>query len=215
MAHLIRVLVTGTSLNEIQSVAVALEKSGEVSLAGMTFLERAETSFHQLHPEAVVITYNSKTPRALEVISRISTQARVLLLGMIQDDEAADGLLAGACGVVQGNATAREKEIVDMLRTGDDDGVICPDHITYELFNRLSRLRASRTSDSCIVSTDLSFQEISILRLLGAGLSNKQIARQCNLSVHTIKNHVHWILKRLGLQNRIQAEDYFQTLSRP
>lgn len=209
MAPLVRVLVTGTSLEWIQQVALGLEQSSEVSLVGITMLEDTEALFHKLHPEAVLITYNSQTPDALGIISRISRRSRVLLFGIIQSDDAADGLLAGAWGVLPAEPTARE--IVDLLGRDEGADVICPDHVTYALFGRLCSLRASRLSDHFIASTDLSFQEVSILRLLGAGLSNKQIAQESHLSVHTVKNHVHRILKRLALQNRLQAADYFRT----
>lgn len=211
MAPLVRVLITGTSLDLMRFVANALEKSGELNLVGIVLLEQAEASCRQFRPEAVLMTDGLQAAETLAAISRLSRHARVLLFGTIEDDAAAEGLLAGACGVLQGDATARE--IVDMIRATEGDGVICPDRVTYALFSRLTRLRASRTADRCLVFTDLSFQEVGILRLLGAGLSNKQIAQQTNLSVHTVKNYVHRILKQLGLRNRMQAAAYLRTIA--
>jgi DNA-binding NarL/FixJ family response regulator len=36
-------------------------------------------------------------------------------------------------------------------------------------------------------------------------LSNKQIASRLRLSLHTVKNHVHHILEKLGLQDRLEV----------
>ena len=62
-----------------------------------------------------------------------------------------------------------------MIRTDAGDAVSCP---TASHTNCSTGCAGSgrATSDHCIVCTDLSFQEVSILRMLAAGLSNKQIS---------------------------------------
>ncbi len=39
--------------------------------------------------------------------------------------------------------------------------------------------------------------------MIGRGLTNKEIANQLNLSEQTIKNHVHRILHKVGVENRL------------
>jgi DNA-binding NarL/FixJ family response regulator len=51
----------------------------------------------------------------------------------------------------------------------------------------------------------LTSREIQILRLISQGLSNKEIARELGISVATVKNHVHSVLEKLGVQSRSQA----------
>jgi DNA-binding NarL/FixJ family response regulator len=51
----------------------------------------------------------------------------------------------------------------------------------------------------------LTRREEQVLQLLGAGLSNKEIARELNLSVATVKHHVHHILAKMNLAGRIQV----------
>jgi LuxR family maltose regulon positive regulatory protein len=51
----------------------------------------------------------------------------------------------------------------------------------------------------------LSQRELEILRLLAAGLSNRQIAEKLVLAVGTVKAHVHTIYGKLGVQSRVQA----------
>jgi two-component system response regulator DevR len=211
MAPMVRVLVTGPSSDRLQALAGAVQQSGDLALAALASPEHAEAVIDRIQPDAVLMTYEPGTAEGPRIVRRISTCARVVLFGISQDAAAADGLLAGAQAVVQSDASV--EEIVDMIRTDAGEGVRCPDCVAYELFDRLCQLRSSRTAGHCLVQTDLSFQEVSILRLLGAGLSNKQIANYSHLSVHTVKNYVHRILKRLGLQNRLQAADYFQAVS--
>ena len=51
----------------------------------------------------------------------------------------------------------------------------------------------------------LSDREMEVLRLLAAGLTNKQIADQLFVSISTIKSHVHHISSKLDVSNRTQA----------
>lgn len=54
-------------------------------------------------------------------------------------------------------------------------------------------------------SRNLTARQLEILKLLAVGRSNKQIARDLNLSENTVKVHVSAILKTLNLDNRTQA----------
>jgi LuxR family maltose regulon positive regulatory protein len=51
----------------------------------------------------------------------------------------------------------------------------------------------------------LSERELEVLRLLAAGLTNRQIAEQLIVSISTVKSHVHHISSKLGASNRTQA----------
>lgn len=48
----------------------------------------------------------------------------------------------------------------------------------------------------------LTRRETEIVRLIEAGLSNKEIATQLHVEVSTVKNHVHNILDKLQLPDR-------------
>lgn len=51
----------------------------------------------------------------------------------------------------------------------------------------------------------LSPRQIDVLRLLGDGLSNKQIGRALGISYQTVKQHIQCVLEELGAANRLQA----------
>jgi two-component system nitrate/nitrite response regulator NarL len=51
----------------------------------------------------------------------------------------------------------------------------------------------------------LTRREVEILDLVGEGLSNKQIAATLSIELPTVKNHVHHILAKLGVQSRARA----------
>jgi DNA-binding NarL/FixJ family response regulator len=54
-------------------------------------------------------------------------------------------------------------------------------------------------------ATDLSEREIEVLRLIAAGLSNKEIGEKLFIAEGTAKNHVSNILSKLEARDRAQA----------
>jgi DNA-binding NarL/FixJ family response regulator len=52
---------------------------------------------------------------------------------------------------------------------------------------------------------ELTARELEVLRLLGAGKANKEIAAQLSISERTARTHVSSILRKLGLTSRTQA----------
>lgn len=68
----------------------------------------------------------------------------------------------------------------------------------------ISIARAGTGAEPLLVE-DLTPREIEVLRLLAEGLSNKAIARQLNISEHTVKFHVNAIMSKLGAESRTAA----------
>ena len=54
----------------------------------------------------------------------------------------------------------------------------------------------------------LTPRELEVLRALGRGATNQEIAEQLHLSPHTVKIHVHQILAKMGFRDRQQATAY-------
>jgi DNA-binding NarL/FixJ family response regulator len=51
----------------------------------------------------------------------------------------------------------------------------------------------------------LTPREIEVLAAIGDGLSNKAVARQLGISLHTVKFHVEALLRKLGASSRTEA----------
>jgi LuxR family maltose regulon positive regulatory protein len=51
----------------------------------------------------------------------------------------------------------------------------------------------------------LSERELEVLRLVAAGASNQEIARDLIIALSTVKSHLNHIYGKLGVKNRTQA----------
>ena len=61
----------------------------------------------------------------------------------------------------------------------------------------------------------LSAQEQRVLRLLAAGRSNPEIARELFVSVNTVKDHVKSLYRKLNVRNRLEATEAARLLRLP
>jgi LuxR family maltose regulon positive regulatory protein len=59
----------------------------------------------------------------------------------------------------------------------------------------------------------LSEQEQRVLRLIGEGLTNPEIARELVVSLNTVKTHVKSIYRKLNLSNRREARQAARQLN--
>jgi DNA-binding NarL/FixJ family response regulator len=60
----------------------------------------------------------------------------------------------------------------------------------------------------------LTAREIQILRLLESGLSNQEVAQHLCIALPTVKNHVHSVLRKLGVSTRGEAAAYARSMRR-
>jgi DNA-binding NarL/FixJ family response regulator len=74
----------------------------------------------------------------------------------------------------------------------------------------LARARAlgARVEQARTLPDDLSWRELDVLRLVAAGLSNREIGQELYISGHTVANHVRSILRKTGAANRTEAAGY-------
>lgn len=108
---------------------------------------------------------------------------------------------AGFSGYVPRRASITELcMIVDMAKKGECK---CHPRITGSLLRELAQ-RRQRRSDSAL-HDPLTRRECEILRLLGRGHSNKEIARELGVCLATVKNHVHSVLLKLNVGCRTEA----------
>lgn len=55
---------------------------------------------------------------------------------------------------------------------------------------------------------NLTQQEIRILRLVGRGMGNDEIANEANISLSTVRSHLKSVYRKLGLSSRAEAVSY-------
>jgi DNA-binding NarL/FixJ family response regulator len=172
--------------------------------------EEALRQVQERQPEVILIDVHLPNTTALTLTRRLTQDfphLRVLLLGVTgAETEIREYVEAGASGYVLKDTPFHElKTAIELVARGE---TMCSSHIAHAMFARLSELAQSSHREHVCESMVLSARELEILQLVAAGQSNRQIADHLYLSLHTVKNHVHNILKKLRVQRRLEAIKY-------
>jgi len=128
---------------------------------------------------------------ATALIVRQRPETKVVMLTTYEGDEDVfQALKAGAKAYFP--KTVAGPELVHAIRAVHGGQYCLPPDIAGKLAQRYSL-------------PSLTPREREILERIAAGRSNKEIAALLDLAENTVKNHVHVILEKLGVQDRTQA----------
>jgi DNA-binding NarL/FixJ family response regulator len=126
----------------------------------------------------------------------------VVLTTFDLDEYVYNALGAGASGFLLKD-TPPQRIIAAVRTVAAGDMLIAP-RITHRLIEAYADRH--RTSAAAVeLLSELTARETDVLRLVGHGLSNGQIAERLVLSEATVKTHVKRVMAKLGLSSRAQA----------
>ncbi len=145
---------------------------------------------------------------ALPALREAAPAARVLMLTISEDErDLAAALRGGACGyllkTMEGDALAAA-----IRRAMRGENVIADD-MTGKLVAAFQAAAAPPPEAAPPAPGEaLSPREREIVRLIARGASNKEIGRELGIAETTVKIHVQHLLRKLGLNSRVQAAVY-------
>ncbi|MDQ0322196.1 DNA-binding NarL/FixJ family response regulator [Pararhizobium capsulatum DSM 1112] len=85
------------------------------------------------------------------------------------------------------------------------------EYLPFNSIADIAKERAFTAVDNSAGITELTTRELQILEMVCAGLQNKLIAAEFALSEHTVKIHLHNIMRKLGVHNRTEAAARFRS----
>jgi DNA-binding NarL/FixJ family response regulator len=132
---------------------------------------------------------------------RLSQPPPVLILTTFQDEEVlSSALRAGASGFLLKDAPG--EEILRAARTLASGGAYLDPAVTGRVLATYRESTPPRPEPSL---PDLTQREVEVLRLVGRGLSNDDIADQLVIGEGTVKTHIGRIFDKLGVRDRPAA----------
>ncbi|MFI7239347.1 response regulator [Streptomyces cyaneofuscatus] len=168
--------------------------------------EQAVALAHEERPDVVLMDIRMPGTDGLEATRRITTDPRlaavrvVILTTFDMDDHVYGALRAGASGFL-----VKDTEPMELLHgvrvVARGDALIAP-AVTRRLISEFANRRKQPAPSPRLNA--LTEREREVMGLVGAGLSNDEIAARLVLSPATSKTHVSRIMTKLGVRDRAQ-----------
>jgi len=183
--------------DEIEVVGVAND--------GLETLEKAR----ELVPDLILM--DIKMPRcngleATRLIKEEMPHIRIVMLTVSEDDQDLfEAIKNGAEGYLL--KTLNAQELVELLKGVFRGEAPISRTMARKILHEFA-LQSRRQEPAAVPRGELTRREMEVLQLVSQGDRDKEIAARLCISQRTVKNHMHNILDKLHLQNRVQAATY-------
>ncbi|MDQ1698022.1 MAG: hypothetical protein QOJ03_3375 [Frankiaceae bacterium] len=161
--------------------------------------EEAVALLSSVAPDVFLMDLSMPGVDGIEATRRIVAAAPsvhvVVLTSFVDQKRILEALDAGAAGYILKDADARE--VSAAVRAASTGGSPLDPKVARVL---LDAKRTARADDM-----RLSAREVEVLRLVGKGLANKNIARRLGIAERTVKAHLTSVFQAIGVADRTQA----------
>jgi DNA-binding NarL/FixJ family response regulator len=206
MNQRIRVFVVSGNRLVRESLGRVLSKRGDLEVVSS---QSASTNLREqvIASGAEVIVLDSPEPLFAEsgwtkAREDGGCEAKILLVCMEEDEKLLlRAIRAGVLGFIPKDASAMD--VVAAVRSLARGEAVCPARLCKFLFDFVADQASELPDVGTKARPGLTRREQQLIPLIGRGLTNKEIASQLNLSEQTIKNHIHRILHKVGVENRL------------
>lgn len=174
-------------------------------LAACTNGEMALEAVREFHPDVLVLDVDMPRMDGLTVLreiqeARLSTRV-ILLTATVGDADVLEAMRLGAWGLVLKEAAS--VKLVESVRA------------VHRGQRALDQSLVSRALEKVVRHPDgreklLSPRETDVVRMVAAGLRNKEIALRLSISEGTVKSYLHAIYEKLEVHGRVELTLYAQ-----
>jgi two-component system, NarL family, nitrate/nitrite response regulator NarL len=195
-----------------EGLAEILARGRPYHIAVAATVAEAVDVVQMARPDMVLIDTTLPDGRAAVTrLHELAPDVRLVALAVAEvDAEIIAWAEAGVCGYLPRSAALHDLVgYLDAIMHGEQS---CSKQVAAALLRWISIGRHSKLSQADGVSPPpLTVREEEIAALVGAGFSNKEIARLLSIGLATTKTHVHNLLGKLGLERRTQVARRFRS----
>ncbi len=189
-----------------EALARILRTKAELSLAGV--IPYSPQAIEQIAGSGCRILLVDSVATAVSDLQFVREAIRalpglkVVLIDMHEDEETfLKAVRAGVVGYVLKDASAMD--VIAAVHAVSQGKAVCPPRLGLALFQYVSREWTAVPNFRVKAHLGLTRRQQQLVPLIAQGLSNKEIASHLHLSEQTIKNHVHRMLQKVGVNDRL------------
>lgn len=138
-----------------------------------------------------------------KIIKERYPDIKVLILTTFNEDEYIfEGLKNGADGYLLKDISS--EELVRAIETVYEGNILLQPDVAKKMIKSMNHSNTTENSLEEDIFKELTKKEYEIALLIGAGKSNREIAKALYIAEGTVKNHITKILDKLRLRDRTQ-----------
>ena len=188
-------------------VALIRSQPGLQVLAASANMEDALRQVLETRPDLVLLNLRREGEDGLTMAGLVHGQApasRVIVMGLRPAREDVASLIrAGVSGFIMANAPFGV--FLDTIHLVAEGTQVLPDELTTSLFDQLHGPRNRYRTKRMLDVLRLTARERAVSDLIVQGLSNKEISVRLEITLHTVKSHVHRLLSKLEVNSRLEV----------
>lgn len=200
----VRVGIVAESRLAREGLRQILSADPAVIVVGDTELSAINEFLRKASPQILLV--DARMPGALALcrdLRRNHVCPRVIIQGAGADEDwAVEALEAGARGILSNTATA--EDLMKAVYVVSEGQIWARKDVVARVVDRLAALSVEAHLGQMGQGNRLSPREQEIIRLVGGGLSNKEIADRLAIAEATVKAHFTHIFQKLGVRDRCQ-----------
>jgi DNA-binding NarL/FixJ family response regulator len=161
----------------------------------------------ELKPHVVLLDTGLANQNSLELVKNLKASypdIKIIVMDLVPiHEDLLKFVESGVSGFILKDATISEfAKTIRSVASGDK---ILPISLAGSLFSQIMDYGIKELGPEKLISAvKMTNREREIVHLIAEGLANKEIAHNLNLSIYTVKSHVHNILEKMALNTRVQ-----------
>ena len=201
-----------------EGIIAMLKKEQNISvIASFGDSEIVQDDVSGLKPDIVLLDTGLPNLDSLELVKSLMVKyldMKVIVMDLIPiQEDILQFVEAGVSGFILKDATIAEFiKTIYSVAAGEK---VLPAILTGSLFSQIVDYGVKVLGPSKVIqSVRMTKREREIVELIAEGLANKEIAGKLNISIYTVKSHVHNILEKMALNTRVQIAIHSHTVEK-